>query len=52
MAKKGKIKNGNNKAKHTKLLNQKKRKTKLKKEQNKLRLKALNKKVNTELKQP
>ena len=42
MAKKGKIKNGINKAKHTKLLNQKKNKRKQQKELNKLRLKELN----------
>ncbi len=41
MAKKGKIKNGANKAKHNKLLHQKKAKIKLKKEANKQRLKAL-----------
>lgn len=42
MAKKGKIKNGSNKAKHTKLLNQKKKKKKHQKELNKIRLKELN----------
>ncbi len=46
MAKKGKIKNGNNKAKHSKLLGQKKNRIKLKKEQNKQRLKELRKKIN------
>jgi len=46
MAKKGKAKNGINKAKHTKLLNQKKNKIKRKKELNKLRLKDLNANIN------
>lgn len=41
MAKKGKAKNGNNKAKHTKLLNQKKKRVKDAKLQNKLRLKEI-----------
>ena len=41
MAKKGKVKNGNNKAKHTKLLNQKKNKVKSAKLQNKIRLKEI-----------
>ncbi len=41
MSKKGKIKNGNNKAKHTKLLNQKKNKIRDEKMLNKQRLKAL-----------
>lgn len=41
MSKKGKIKNGNNKAKHTKLLNQKKNKIREAKELNKKRLKAI-----------
>lgn len=41
MGKQGKIKNGNNKAKHTKLLNQKKAKVRDAKAQNKLRLKAI-----------
>jgi hypothetical protein len=36
-----KQKNGNNKAKHTKLLNQKKNKKKLQKEASKLRLKEI-----------
>ncbi len=46
MAKQGKIKNGNNKAKHTKLLNQKKNKIKAAKLQNKQRLKAIMDKKN------
>lgn len=46
MAKKGKVKNGINKAKHTKLLHQKKNKSKLKKDLNKLRLKELNLRIN------
>jgi SEC-C motif-containing protein len=41
MSKKGKIKNGANKAKHTKLLNQKKNKIRSEKSLNKQRLKAL-----------
>jgi len=41
MAKKGKAKNGANKAKHSKLLNQKKNKIKSKKEANQLRLRQL-----------
>jgi len=41
MSKQGKIKNGNNKAKHTKLLNQKKNKIREAKALNKQRLKAL-----------
>jgi len=41
MSKKGKIKNGNNKAKHTKLLNQKKNKIRDAKALNKQRLKTL-----------
>lgn len=41
MSKKGKIKNGNNKAKHTKLLNQKKHKIREAKALNKQRLKSL-----------
>jgi len=41
MSKQGKIKNGNNKAKHTKLLNQKKNKIREAKLLNKQRLKAL-----------
>ena len=48
MAKKGKIKNGINKAKHTKLLNQKKNKRKQQKELNKLRLKELNASINNQ----
>ena len=48
MAKKGKIKNGANKAKHNKLLHQKKAKLKLKKEANKNRLKALTAVINKE----
>jgi hypothetical protein len=46
MAKKGKIKNGGNKAKHTKLLNQKKTKIKRQKALNKTRLKELNVSIN------
>lgn len=46
MAKKGKIKNGINKAKHTRLLNQKKNKLKLKNEQTRLRLLELKIKIN------
>ena len=45
MAKQGKLKNGNNKAKHTKLLNQKKNKKQLEKEANKIRLKEIIKKA-------
>lgn len=41
MSKQGKVKNGNNKAKHTKLLNQKKNKIREEKLLNKQRLKAL-----------
>jgi len=41
MSKKGKVKNGNNKAKHTKLLNQKKNKLREEKALNKQRLRAL-----------
>ena len=46
MPKKGKAKNTVNKAKHTKLMNQKINKVKLEKKQNKERLKSLNKKIN------
>ena len=46
MAKKGKIKNGGNKAKHTKLLTQKKNKIKRQKALNKLRIKTLHKNFN------
>lgn len=46
MGKLGKIKNGNNKAKHTKLLNQKKAKVRDAKAQNKQRLKAIMAKKN------
>jgi len=46
MAKKGKIKNGGNKAKHTKLITQKKNKVKRQKELNKIRLKELNANIN------
>jgi len=46
MSKQGKVKNGNNKAKHTKLLNQKKNKIREEKLLNKQRLKALIKKSN------
>lgn len=41
MSKKGKVKNGNNKAKHTKLLNQKKKRVQDAKMQNKKRLKDI-----------
>lgn len=41
MSKKGKAKNGNNKAKHTKLLNQKKKRVQDAKIQNKIRLKNI-----------
>lgn len=51
MAKQGKIKNGNNKAKHTKLLNQKKAKIREEKILNKQRLKAIMAKKN-QLEQP
>jgi SEC-C motif-containing protein len=51
MSKQGKIKNGNNKAKHTKLLNQKKAKVRDAKSQNKQRLKAIIAKKNR-LEQP
>ncbi len=46
MPKKGKAKNTVNKAKHTKLMNQKINKVKLEKQRNKERLKAIIKKVN------
>lgn len=46
MSKKGKAKNTLNKAKHTKLMNQKINKVKLQKQQNKARLKAIIKKAN------
>jgi len=46
MSKKGKAKNTVNKAKHTKLMNQKVNKVKLKKIQNKERLKAIIQKAN------
>lgn len=46
MPKKGKAKNTVNKAKHTKLMNQKINKVKLEKLQTKQRLKAIIKKVN------
>lgn len=45
MAKQGKLKNGRNKAKHTKLLTQKKNKKQLEKEANKQRLKEIIKKA-------
>ena len=48
MAKKGKAKNTVNKAKHTRLMNQKINKVKLEKQRNKERLKAIIKKVNEE----
>lgn len=51
MGKQGKIKNGNNKAKHTKLLNQKKAKVRDAKALNKQRLKAIMAKKN-QLEQP
>ena len=50
MPKKGKAKNTVNKAKHTKLMNQKINKVKLEKQRNKERLKAIIKKAN-EIKQ-
>lgn len=46
MPKKGKAKNTVNKAKHTKLMNQKINKVKLDKQRNKERLKTLIKKIN------
>jgi hypothetical protein len=46
MSKKGKAKNTVNKAKHTKLMNQKINKVKLEKQRNKERLKAIIKKAN------
>ena len=46
MSKKGKAKNTLNKAKNTKLMNQKINKVKLQKQQNKERLKAIIKKAN------
>ncbi|WP_299051199.1 hypothetical protein [uncultured Polaribacter sp.] len=46
MPKKGKEKNTVNKAKHTKLMNQKINKVKLEKQRNKERLRAIIKKVN------
>lgn len=46
MTKKGKVKNGINKAKHTKLLTQKKNKIKRQKELTKLRLKQINANIN------
>jgi len=46
MAKKGKEKNTKNKAKHRKLMAQKKNKEKLQKEETKQRLKILNQKIN------
>ena len=45
MAKKGKVKNGRNKAKHTRLLSQKKNRLQNEKAKNKERLKALNEKI-------
>jgi len=48
MPKKGKAKNTVNKAKHSKLMNQKISKVKLQKLQNKEKLKAIIKKVNEE----
>jgi hypothetical protein len=46
MPKKGKAKNTVNKAKHSKLMNQKISKVKLEKQKNKERLKAIIKKIN------
>ncbi len=46
MAKKGKVKNGNNKAKHSKLMAQKKNKLKKEAEMRKAKLKAINERVN------
>jgi hypothetical protein len=46
MPKKGKAKNTVNKAKHSKLMNQKNSKVKLEKQKNKERLKAIIKKIN------
>jgi hypothetical protein len=51
MPKKGKAKNTVNKAKHTKLMNQKINKVKLKKQLQKERLKALIKKINNQEKE-
>lgn len=48
MPKKGKEKNTNNKAKHTRLIKQKEKKIKLKKIQNKERLKILIRKINNQ----
>ena len=48
MAKQGKLKNGRNKAKHTKLLSQKKNRKQAKKEANKQRLKEIFKQVQEE----
>ena len=45
MAKKGKAKNGINKAKHTRLMNQKKSKLKNKKESNLQRMRALKNRI-------
>lgn len=50
MAKKGRAKNTVNKAKHTKLMNQKKNKLKDEKIQHKLRLKAIIKKSQEQIK--
>jgi len=47
MAKKGKAKNSDNKAKHNKLLKQKKKRISSKKELYKLRLRELSKRINT-----
>ena len=46
MAKKGKVKNTQNKAKHAKLMQRKKNKLRLEKEAKQLRLKEINKKIN------
>jgi len=48
MAKKGKEKNTKNKAKHRRLIAQKKNKEKLQKEETKQRLKILNQKINAQ----
>ena len=49
MAKKGKAKNSVNKAKHAKLMNQKRNKLKLKKELTKQRMKALKNRIKEQL---
>ncbi len=45
MARKGTAKNGINKAKHSRLMNQKKNKTKAKEESSKARMKALKQRI-------